>query len=790
MKKSLLLIAFLLTGFFGISQNKMPYYIMYQMDGDTVYRSLQSISSIDINSERQRVSHNSGTDLIPLSGLDTVTVFRDKFRKYVGEMADWDEVLFSMEQIHFYKENANGQPAALFSFYVNDSIPDGYFVYSEFDDEGNLEFTNMNDSCVMMVSEVNGDRFNAVVINSDMSSFSIDGVAIQTGYDLRAWDDLTPAQRANVTMKSYLGGLNMAMGGATMLLGCAMLVPGANIAIGATIALAGAASFISGAFMATRATDQIISDGTHTEGFDEASNVFGVAGTVLGAVASGSVASAAANIAFDAFTNGVDATGDLLVERESEAIQAAKERARHIMNTELSTTGRAELVDLDDHSVRLYGNITAKLDPNDRFGIMICKDQQALTVENCQLLETSHPIGTFHCDFSGLEPCEGYYYRTYYYSNELAGLGFNPEVVSTSPKSFWMPGCITLYPDFVSGYSYTLNGKFQNVANLPSHTVGFCYSSTNQEPTIDDVVIEQTISECGEFSAQFTLQTDFVYYRAYGYVDGQVIYGETRMITNERYMLEKLYADTHGENWIHNDNWCTGEDVRNWYGVRVNSQGHVISISLDNNNLNGDIEIVGMNYLEAILVNGNQINSIFIGSCPNYNRYNTDFDGITLRKLHFDNCSIYRTLDIDNSTIDTIIFTNLNLQDDFHIDFFNVESNKIEFDNCQFGENIFTVDIDGYSRVDLLYMNNCSITYGGISSDENLTHLYISNSTMPAIFFGSYSDIQYITLFNATVEYHLNVLGDRTVHVSYLSGPSYYVWNAALCMAYPESCDK
>lgn len=532
MKKSVLITALLLLGFLGFGQNKMPYYIMYQLNGDTVYRSLKSVSSININSDRQQLIHNSGTDLIPLSGLDTVCIFRDKFRKYVGEMADWDEVLFSMEQIHCYKENTNGQPLALFSFYVNDSIPNGYFVYSEFDDEGNLEFTNLNDSCVMMVTDVYGDYFNAVVINGDMSSFSIDSVPLQGGHNLRAWQDMTPLQRANVTMKSYLGGLNMAMGGAMMLLGCAMLVPGANVAIGATIALAGAASFISGAFMATRATDLMISDGTHTEGFDEAANVYGAASTIASAVAAGSYVSAAANIAFDVFTNGVEATGDLLVERESEAVQAAKERAQQIMSMELSATGRATLLDMDSHTVRLFGNVTGKLDPNDWFGILVCKDKESLTIDYCQPLDPSHPTGSFYCDFSGLEPCQGYYYRSYYYSHELGNLGFNPEVVSTQ-KSFKMPGVITLEHEHGnSSNSYYLHGKFQDVADQPTHTVGFCYSYTNEEPTYDDETIQQTVYDNGEFTGHLFLNCEYdtCYYRAFAFINGEISYGEVRQL--------------------------------------------------------------------------------------------------------------------------------------------------------------------------------------------------------------------------------------------------------------------
>lgn len=769
----------------------MPYYIMYQMDGDTVYRSLQSVSSININSDRQQLIHNNGTDLIPLSGLDTVTVFRDKLRKYVGEMADWDEVLFSMEQIHFYKENSNGQPSALFSFYLNDSIPDGYFVYTEFDEEGNPEYTNLNDSCVVIVNNIYGEYFDAVVIDRNMSSFSMDSVHTSGDfsriYGFRAWQDLSPLQRANATWGSYMGGLNMALGGAAMLYGCAMLIPGVNIAAGVTIALAGAATFISGALLTTRASDQMLSDGSHTEGFQETATFLGAAGAAFNSagayMASGSIVEGAAPMAVYAATEGPGfAVNHLQHNPQNEALNAAYERAQQIRSMELSATGRATLLDLESSSVRLFGNVTGKLDPNDRFGILVAKDSNALTVEDCQLLSTAHESGEFYCDFIGLEPCEGYYYRSYYYASELEGYDtISPYIVTLDKKSFWMPGCITLYPDFISGTSYTLNGKFQNIANQPSHTVGFCYSSTNEEPTIDDMVLEQTISASGEFSANFTLQTDYVYYRAYGYVDGQVVYGETRMVTTDRYVLEKLYADTHGENWIHNDNWCTGEDLNNWYGIDTWNSEHVRFISLDNNNLNGDIEIVGLPYLQDIDVNGNQINSIFIGSCPSIDPgYGFYLGGIALRKLHFDNClNGLGQHFIENVSVDTIVFTNM--RNTGRIFFDNVVSNKIVFDNCQFDSQGIGIEHD--SQVDLLYVNNCSIPSGRLGGD-GLTHLYVSNSTFELWVV----DAQYITLVNATI---VDVgYSGRTVHVSYLSGPANSVWNAVYCLAYPENCDN
>ena len=540
MKKPLLLIiAFLQIGFFGISQNKMPYYIMYQMDGDTVYRSLQSVSSININSDGQQLNYGNGTDLIPLSGLDTVTVFRDKLRKYVGEMADWDEVLFSMEQIHFYKENTNGQPLALFSFYMNDSIPEGYFIYTEFDEEGHPEYTNLNDSCVLIVSDVYGDYFNAVVIDKNMSSTSMDSVPILGDlsriYGLRAWQDLSPALQVVVSRQSYMGGISMLMGGVTMAVGCSMIIPGVNVAVGMAIALGGAASFISGALLAARATDQMLSDGTHTEGFEEYSRWVGLVGAVASGAAGG--VSLAQNLAFYVASEGGGYVVDtMFLGYENELFQAAINRALEIRDMELTATGRASLLDLGNNSVRLYGNISEKLNPIDWFGIMIFRDSGANIIEDLKMLEASHPTGSFYCDFSDLEPVGDYYYRSCYYSTELANFGFNPYVV-TNKKSFRMPGVVTLAHELGNSSInyYWLHGKFQDVANQPIHTVGFCYSYINEKPTYDDEIIEQTVYDNGNFIGHLFMNSsyDVCYYRAYAFINGEIAYGEVKQISSD-----------------------------------------------------------------------------------------------------------------------------------------------------------------------------------------------------------------------------------------------------------------
>ena len=529
MKKTLLFVAFLLLGFVGFGQNEMPYIIQYHTQNDTIYHNTHSVDGIHIDAFGHELMHESETEWSSLLELDTVYVYRDKFKKLIGDIGDWDEVLFSNEQICLYKEGGrDGIPYEFLSIYINDSIPQGYFLYTTFDEEGNPDFFNFNDSCFMKINRYYGEYYyDATVISSDMSFFNMDSVRMEEGLGKvheRYFNSVraTPAEEALARQNCVLGAASMALGIGGIVTGCMMLVPGVNVAVGATIAIAGAATYLSGALLATHAMDQLISDGTHTEGFEEASEITGMLGS------STSMASFLSNLFMTGFSQYL---GQSLLHEEANWPYELAERLR---NMELTATGRAALLDSENHTVRLFGSIREKLNPNDRFGILVTRDPDAKHIEYCQMLESSYPLGEFYCDFAGLEPLEGYYYRSYYYATELVGYeSLSPWFVSEK-KSFKMPGVVTMEHEQGSGSSnsFWLHGAFQDVANQNTHTVGFCYSYTNVTPTYGDETMEQTVYENGEFTGHLFLNSEYncCYYRAYAFIAGEIAYGEVRQI--------------------------------------------------------------------------------------------------------------------------------------------------------------------------------------------------------------------------------------------------------------------
>ncbi|CAN0318444.1 unnamed protein product, partial [Scytosiphon promiscuus] len=59
------------------------------------------------------------------------------------------------------------------------------------------------------------------------------------------------------------------------------------------------------------------------------------------------------------------------------------------------------------------------------------------------------------------------------------------------------------------------------------------------------------------------------------------------MAPTDRDILVALYEATDGPNWTNSSNWNTDAELSEWYGVKLNGEGRVVKLSLNNNNLAG-----------------------------------------------------------------------------------------------------------------------------------------------------------------------------------------------------------
>lgn len=77
----------------------------------------------------------------------------------------------------------------------------------------------------------------------------------------------------------------------------------------------------------------------------------------------------------------------------------------------------------------------------------------------------------------------------------------------------------------------------------------------------------------------------------------------------EKNALLALYNSTGGQSWTNNDNWCTEKPLSEWHGVFLNADGYIERITLNSNNLTGQLpkEIGNLRYIENIDLSWNQL---------------------------------------------------------------------------------------------------------------------------------------------------------------------------------------
>lgn len=136
-------------------------------------------------------------------------------------------------------------------------------------------------------------------------------------------------------------------------------------------------------------------------------------------------------------------------------------------------------------------------------------------------------------------------------------------------------------------------------------------------------------------------------------------------INTDSLILVQLYNETNGNNWLNQDNWLTGP-INTWYGIDY-KLGHVKSINLSNNNLNGTItsKLGNLKELFRINLSDNRIS----GDLPSLNAISSTLDIVYLQNnmltfsnletlnLNSDSLSIF-----DFSSQDTILSFDYNLQ--------------------------------------------------------------------------------------------------------------------------------
>lgn len=212
----------------------------------------------------------------------------------------------------------------------------------------------------------------------------------------------------------------------------------------------------------------------------------------------------------------------------------------------------------------------------------------------------------------------------------------------------------------------------------------------------------------------------------------------------EREKLIELYNYTKGDEWLNNTNWCSERPLNEWYGIKQDSLGYVISIDLSNNNLTGYAQITFDDFsnLSTFNIDNNNIKEIYI-------RGNDNINEITLT-----NCATEH-IGFENFNKVSISCESLNS--------ISGECDVLNVLNCDFGEN--HTPFSGIRAKDAT-IYNCKMHSCGLSSEiltfessstydtwycHTSQRLNIINSYCSTICGGDFNDGTIINLQNATL---------------------------------------
>lgn len=224
-----------------------------------------------------------------------------------------------------------------------------------------------------------------------------------------------------------------------------------------------------------------------------------------------------------------------------------------------------------------------------------------------------------------------------------------------------------------------------------------------------------------------------------------------------REQLIRFYQSTGGDNWYHNDNWCTDAPIEEWYGIGVAPNGF-LSIVLEDNNLCGDADLsdckeLGQlycryNQLTGLNLSGcielyflhcknNHLTSLNVRDCPNLIElycYNNQIDSLDLSScllIEHLGCSSNRLKELDVSMCPAIKslsceecqITNINISGCKALESLDISENQL------FG----TLDVGGFSRLRTLdcYHNQFSVL--NVSDCTSLELLYCNENQIESL---------------------------------------------------------
>ena len=222
-----------------------------------------------------------------------------------------------------------------------------------------------------------------------------------------------------------------------------------------------------------------------------------------------------------------------------------------------------------------------------------------------------------------------------------------------------------------------------------------------------------------------------------------------------REMLIKFYHDTGGDNWTHNDNWCSDKPIDEWYGIDYN--GKKLQIILYYNNLTGAGDLSGCTALENLYCYYNQLTSLNVSGCTAlyallcYDNRLTAIDVSDCTALGYLHCynNQLTSLNVSSCTALTVLdcggnqLASLNVSGFTALKGLRCEHNQLTsldvsgctaltWLDCEHNQ-LTSLDVSGYTAMTWLDCDDNQLTSLNVSDCTALTELYYYDNQLTSL---------------------------------------------------------
>lgn len=225
-------------------------------------------------------------------------------------------------------------------------------------------------------------------------------------------------------------------------------------------------------------------------------------------------------------------------------------------------------------------------------------------------------------------------------------------------------------------------------------------------------------------------------------------------------LLQNFYHLTNGAYWTNYTNWFTANPWNEWYGIKTNSEGHITSIELPNNNLTGQM-YVGLDessYLAHLNLDKNNLSRFEISNWASsrftsYSLNESNMDELiigSVDSVYISDCTIPSVTigynNIDQTDKGICSFTNCTINSSFHVVCKNMEIHGGSYEH-------YAVNVSKQLTIKNATIGFEEWTQFGVDSNtdvilENVTIKYYASTHDPVTLTKTFKGSEWQAIFN------------------------------------------